>query len=129
MTDKLNKDHKSKKRNTREIGKEWEHTAGSFLQARGIEILEYNFNCRSGEIDIIARDDDYLVFVEVKYRRSYSYGDPSQAVSRHKQKKLKQTAGFYILKRGFAKYPLCRFDVIGICTENGLDIEWIKNAF
>lgn len=129
MAAKLNKNFVSKSNSTRCIGKDWEKVAGSFLKSKGLEILEYNFNLKIGEIDIIALDGNYLVFVEVKYRKSYSYGLPSQAVNRSKQKKIRQTAEIYILKSSFRTPPLCRFDVISICTENGLEIEWIKDAF
>ena len=107
MAAKLNKNFvsKSNSNSTRCIGKDWEKVAGSFLKSKGLEILEYNFNLKIGEIDIIALDGNYLVFVEVKYRKSYSYGLPSQAVNRSKQKKIRQTAEIYILKSSFKTPP------------------------
>lgn len=119
----------SKNTNTRIIGKNWEQVAGSFLEEKGLKILEYNFKLKVGEIDIIAFDGTYLIFLEVKYRKSYAYGLPSQAVNKNKQKKIRKTASIYLLKNSFRDPPLCRFDVISICTENGLEIEWIKDAF
>ena len=67
-----------KKQNKRRTGTEYERRAGAYLEERGYEILEYNFRCRMGEIDIIARDGEYLVFCEVKYRLDARSGHPAQ---------------------------------------------------
>ena len=84
-----------------------------------------NFRCRSGEIDLVARDGKYLVFVEVKYRSSEGQGVALEAVDWHKQKKISQTAQFF-LKRYNLGEPPCRFDVVAIDDE---DVRWIHNAF
>ena len=74
--------------NRRQIGTEEEALAAVFLKAQGYEILEQNFRCRLGEIDIIARDGSALVFIEVKYRRNAAYGTPAEAVNLRKQQKI-----------------------------------------
>lgn len=84
-----------------------------------------NFRCKSGEIDLIARDGRYLVFVEVKYRSSTGQGSASAAVDWHKQRRISQAAQFFLLRYGYGEPP-CRFDVIAI---DGQQIQWIKNAF
>lgn len=87
--------------------------------------MERNFRCRTGEIDIIARDGDYLVFTEVKYRRTGESGWASAAVDWHKQQRISRAAQFYLIRHGYADIP-CRFDVVAI---DGNRIQWIRNAF
>lgn len=87
--------------------------------------MEYNFRCRSGEIDIIARDGEYLVFCEVKFRTNSRKGGPLEAVTLAKQKKISKCAAYYMMKKGMFDVP-CRFDVIGISDR---EIQLIKNAF
>ena len=91
-----------------------------FLEKRGLQIREKNFRCRSGEIDLIAQDERYLVFVEVKYRKNGRSGSSFAAVGREKQRM------FYLAVHGYREFPPCRFDVVGI---DGEKIHWIKNAF
>ncbi|SEP89694.1 putative endonuclease [Lachnospiraceae bacterium RM5] len=110
--------------NKRRIGEGYEKFAGKYLISLGYEIIEYNFKCKSGEIDIIARDGNYLVFVEVKYRKSENYGMPIEAVDFRKQNKIRGVANYYLLKTGYNK--AVRFDIIGILGEK---ITHIKNAF
>ena len=68
------------KQNNRAVGTAYEQIAGRFLEKKGFQILEYNYRCRAGEIDLIARDREYLVFCEVKYRRTKSAGSELEAV-------------------------------------------------
>ena len=67
------------------MGTAYEKMAGEYLKTQGYEILQYNFRCRMGEIDIIAKDHGYLVFIEVKYRRDKSCGHPAEAVTPRKR--------------------------------------------
>ena len=97
-----------------------------YLRTQGYEILTYNFRCRSGEIDIIARDGEYLVFVEVKYRRDASRGNPLEAVDRKKQRIISKVASYYCLTHGYGEAMPCRFDVVAMLGEQ---ITLIKNAF
>ena len=78
--------------NKRMEGSRYEKLAARYLEQKGMDILELNYRCRTGEIDIIARDGEYLVFVEVKYRSGASFGDPSEAVTAKKQERIRKTA-------------------------------------
>lgn len=111
--------------NQREIGSKYEHVAGNYLEQQGYKILEYNYRCRRGEIDMIAQDGEYLVFCEVKYRKGGMAGSAVEAVDVYKQRKLWKTAEYYLLRHGLYHVP-CRFDVIGI-EDNRIDL--VKNAF
>lgn len=111
--------------NKRQIGTEKEKLAGAYLEKNGYEIIEYNFRCRQGEIDIIAKDGEYLVFCEVKYRSGCKSGTPLEAVDYKKQRAISRCALFYIMKKKFNDMP-CRFDVVGITDT---EIQLIKNAF
>ena len=83
--------------NKRKIGEKYERRAGAYLEEKGYEILEYNFRCRSGEIDIIARDGEYLVFCEVKYRAGNGKGHPAEAVGFRKQSVISKCALYYMV--------------------------------
>lgn len=96
------------------------------MRQKGLRILERNFRCRSGEIDLIARDGRYLVFVEVKYRKNLKSGNSFSAVGKEKQRTISKVAMFYLLAKGYCDEIPCRFDVVGI---DGKEIRWIKNAF
>jgi len=85
-----------KKQQNRILGQLGENLAAGCLEADGYEILERNYRCPYGEIDLVARKDGYLVFVEVKTRRSRAFGEPAEAVSRSKQKKIRLTAATYL---------------------------------
>ncbi len=111
--------------NNRKIGSDYERIAGEYLKLHGYEILEYNFRCKSGEVDLIAKDGEYLVFCEVKYRKDDRKGEPLEAVTLEKQKRISKVAGYYIARTYNINMP-CRFDVIGIL---GNEIQVVKNAF
>lgn len=112
--------------NKRKTGREKEELAEEYLRQQGYEILDMNFYGRFGEIDIIARDGETLVFAEVKYRKSERFGNSLEAVDTRKQKKICQTALYYLARHHISDSVPCRFDVIGITGE---DITHIKNAF
>ena len=112
--------------NKRTIGTEYEDRAAAFLISRGYEILEQNYRNRYGEIDIIARDKEYLVFVEVKFRKNKGSGLPIEAVDFHKQNKITKVAMYYCTAHQISEYEPMRFDVIGIL---GDEIALYKNAF
>lgn len=103
--------------NTREKGKEYEDLAAAYLEEKGYEILERNFRCRAGEIDLVARQGACLVFVEVKYRKTGGFGEASLAVDRTKQRRLSRAAAVYLLEKGFSPETPCRFDVISVTGE------------
>ena len=110
-------------------GKQGEKIAAAFLKKNGYRIIEKNFRCVLGEIDIIAREKDELVFVEVKTRKSGELGYPEQAVGTKKQKKMSQLALWYLQKKNTTDAQ-ARFDVVAITiSASGKEIKLIKNAF
>lgn len=113
-----------------ERGKEGEELAAKYLQEHGFGILERNFRSQQGEIDIIARDGEFLVFIEVKNYSFRSYGSPVGAVGRDKRKSIIHAAETYLYKNKI-KDVYCRFDVIAIFSKyNGQRIiEHYKDAF
>lgn len=113
-------------KNKRAVGTQYEQLAADYLTKYGYQILEKNFSCRQGEIDLIARDGKWLVFIEVKYRRTASLGDPAEAVDRKKQERIYQTAKYYLYRFYNGCEPLCRFDVVVILGEQ---ISLIRHAF
>lgn len=110
-------------------GKKGERLAADFLTGNGYQILETNFRCPLGEIDIIARDHQEIVFVEVKTRTSHALGYPEQAVGIQKQKKLSQLALWYLQTKKMSG-KRARFDVVAVTlTAQANEINLIKNAF
>jgi putative endonuclease len=111
------------------LGKTGEALAVDFLKKRGLRIVDKNYRCPLGEIDIVAMDGPILVFVEVKTRSSCRFGVPQEAVDYRKQIKLRQLANFY-LKHRHLHDTKCRFDVVAILIlDQTFKIEQIKNAF
>ena len=115
------------KKNKRQTGAYYEREAGCYLEQMGYEILEYNYRCRFGEIDIVAKDGEYVVFCEVKYRADGRKGNPLEAVDVRKQKVIFRCAMYYLTEHHLEDVP-CRFDVIGIQGKDG-KVTYIKNAF
>ena len=110
-------------------GEKGETIAAAYLKKNGYRILETNFRCSLGEIDIIARDKEELVFVEVKTRKSQDLGYPEQAVGIKKQKKISQLALFYLQKKNLTNAK-ARFDVVAVTmSETSNEVKLIKNAF
>ena len=100
--------------------------AVEYLQRTGYKILKCNYRCRIGEIDIVARKDEYLVFIEVKYRVDDRKGTPGEAIDSRKQRVISRVAKHYLLTHGYTLEMPCRFDVVLILSE---DICIIENAF
>lgn len=114
--------------NTRTTGTHYEQEAGRFLEVRGYRILQYNYRCRFAEIDIVAENEGYLVFCEVKYRRDSSIPETLEAVDLKKQHQICRAALFY-MREHRREECACRFDVIAICGERDKKTILIKNAF
>lgn len=112
--------------NKRSIGTEYESLASKFLESKGLRILEKNFRCRLGEIDIIAREKNTIVFCEVKYRSSEVMGMPQDAVDYRKRRRICRVADYYRMIHHLGEYTPFRFDVISIYNHH---ITWIPNAF
>lgn len=113
-------------KNRRRIGESYEKRAYDYLQEQGYRILECNYRCRSGEIDLIARDGAYLVFVEVKYRRDTTCGIPEEAVDKRKQRAISRVADYYCMKMGYTELTPCRFDVVAFLGDR---VHLFQNAF
>jgi len=110
-----------------DIGNRAELQACKFLISQDVKIIEQNFKALPyGEIDIIAINGDTLIFVEVKYRKSASFGTAQEMVSRAKQQKIINTANIFLDQNLQYQNYECRFDVVAI---NNDSLEWIKNAF
>ncbi|WP_101571250.1 MULTISPECIES: YraN family protein [unclassified Brevibacterium] len=100
----------------RAVGQTGEDLAAEFLQRQGMVVIERNFRCPRGEIDIIARDGDTIVFVEVKTRRTFALGSPLEAVTRAKLKRIRMLSGIWL--RGQSDFfPSVRIDALGIVME------------
>ena len=107
-------------------GDKGEELAALYLEQAGYRIMEKNFRCRQGEIDIIAREKQYLCFIEVKRRKSLSAGHPLEAINTQKIKRICSTALHYLRYRNLPDLTPIRFDVVSIIGE---DVTLIKNAF
>jgi len=110
-------------------GRTGEEIARRYLEGLGFVILETNYRFRRGEIDIIARDGDDLVFCEVKARWNDEYGPPEYAVTPQKQKQIRKVAEGYLYERNI-RDQVCRFDVVAIQVTDGTpEIRHLKDAF
>ncbi len=112
--------------NNRAVGTRREQDAATFLTRQGYVLLEKNYRCKIGEIDLIAKDGDYLCFIEVKYRTSSAKGFPAEAITPTKILKITRTAQFYMLLHHIPQDTPCRFDAVVILGE---ELSLIKNAF
>lgn len=117
---------------SRLLGRWGEELAARELRALGREILASRWHCRFGEIDLIARDGDYLCFVEVKLRKSDAFGSAGAFVDRRKQEKLRAAASLYLAQHPTRLQP--RFDVAEIYAPRGMDtrapkVRLLENAF
>lgn len=110
-------------RNRRKTGAAYEQLAAEYLEQKGYRILERNYYTRTGEIDLIARDGRYLVFVEVKYRKDARDGHPLEAVDSRKQGRIRRAAQVYLHARKLPLDTPCRFDVVGILGEEVTHVE------
>ena len=119
----------NRKTDKRQRGDIAEDLALVFLQKHGFKLFERNFNCKLGEIDLIMQDQEYLVFVEVRHRKSTRFGGALESITASKQTKLRRAAEVY-LQNIKTRDCACRFDIL--CITGSLqqpDYQWIKNAF
>ncbi len=112
--------------NQREVGSQYEVLAAKYLTENGMKVVETNFRNRQGEIDIIGFHDGYLVFVEVKYRKTQQMGSPVEAVTLAKQKIICKVADYYRFLHKIMEQTPVRYDVIAILDDS---IQWYQNAF
>lgn len=117
-----------------QIGKDAEQSALHYLMQQGLKLIERNYHCRFGEIDLIMRDKDQLVFVEVRSRRYRQWGGAGLSVDFRKQKKLIKTASYFLSQQKSSNLPICRFDVVAFEANQGNGSGdsrpvWYKDAF
>ena len=124
--------------NKRRIGAKYEEMAAQYLHSCGLKIIEQNFRCKTGEVDLIALDGKYTVFIEVKYRTGTRSGAPEEAVDFRKQRTICRVCDFYRHTRHLSEDTPIRFDVLAILVDaaDGEDlilddtkIRWHKDAF
>lgn len=108
-------------------GSDAEQLAAVYLQHQGLVLVAQNYRCRFGEIDLIMKERETLIFVEVKMRASDAFGGAAASITVAKQAKLLHAARHYL--SGLRHEPACRFDAVLITGINNPRIEWIKNAF
>ena len=111
---------------TQRAGDAAEARALEFLLGRGLLAVARNVSSKLGEIDLIMRDGEELVFVEVRARSRSDYGGAAASVGRSKQLRLRREAQRWLSVRYGDRWPACRFDV---CALQGADVEWIRGAF
>ncbi len=112
--------------NKRAVGTEYENRAKEYLGGLGYRIVSSNYRCRAGEIDLVAVQGGYLVFIEVKYRRDGHSGDGLEAVDRRKQQRILRSARWYLMEKQIAFDCPCRFDVLSF---QGDEVTLIQDAF
>jgi len=100
-----------------------EALAAEFLAERGLELVARNYRCRGGEIDLIARDGDTLVFVEVRLRRNTAFGGAGASITRTKRARMRHAATHYLARLG--REPACRFDALLLDALDRRRIEWL----
>ncbi|WP_113907072.1 YraN family protein [Aliidiomarina celeris] len=114
---------------TRTTGTIYENTAVRYLQQQGLTLVEQNFRLRDGEIDIIMKHGQFLVFIEVKYRRSGAFADILEQIQPAQLQRVRRSARIYLHLHGYAEHlTACRFDILAI-TGSPQDINWLQDAF
>ncbi len=111
-------------------GEDAESIALSWLKTQGLTLVTRNYSRKCGEIDLIMRQGQNLVFVEVRYRKNRAFGGAEESITRRKQNKIRKTAESFLQQYRNGQYDQCRFDVIAITgPRDRFDIDWIKHAF
>lgn len=113
----------------RHTGNAYEQLAARYLCEQGLELIASNYFCRLGEIDLIMKHGDTLVFVEVRYRQHADFMDPLESITVSKQRRLIRCAQVYLKQHGLSNRLACRIDVVGITDRpTGPGFDWIPNA-
>lgn len=113
-----------------EAGREAEQRACEYLRTQGLSLIAQNYRCYHGELDLIMRDNNVIVFVEVRKRGRTDYGNAFDSVNGGKQQKLVRTATHFLQKHNWLYKVNSRFDVVAIHPVKGsMQLQWIKNAF
>ena len=114
------------------FGMQGEDIACKFIESHGGRIIERNFRFKGGEIDVIYKDGDYIVFGEIKYRSSSTFGMAEEAVGYRKQRTISRGCDFYLVKNQLDEFTKVRFDVIALNIDEGqntVKVHYVKNAF
>jgi putative endonuclease len=113
------------------LGSRWEKIALDHLSANGLTLIERNYRCRMGEIDLVMRQSNLLVFVEVRYRKKSRFATAAESVDRHKQRKLAQAAAAFLGQNPRYREHVTRFDVVAFdATSNDqCTLQWLRDAF
>ncbi|OUR64101.1 YraN family protein [Methylophaga sp. 42_25_T18] len=115
---------------SKDIGAQAEEQALQYLQQQGLAVVSRNYHCRRGEIDLIMIDDNTLAFIEVRYRKSATFGGALESVNHTKQKRIIHTAQHYLQQQQTPSHNSYRFDVVAISpNQHAPEITWIKDAF
>ena len=114
---------------SKQIGQQQELQACNYLIAQGLQLLEQNYRCKSGEIDLVMADQDTLVFVEVRHRKQNDYGNGLESITRSKQRKIISAAQHYLQAYNLTNKFACRFDIVITKPTNDQQFLWIKDAF
>jgi putative endonuclease len=114
---------------SRSTGTDAEERAWRYLEQQGLVTVERNFHSRRGEIDLIMRDGDTLVFIEVRFRSSSRFGTAAESVTLTKQRRIIDAARYFLSCRKQWIEHNCRFDVLAISGQAQQDVEWIRDAF
>jgi putative endonuclease len=114
---------------SRQVGQTIEAQTEAYLCQQGLQPVKRNYQCKVGEIDLIMRDKDTIVFVEVRYRRSANYGDGLESITPSKIRKLHRAAEHYLVRQQLVDKIPCRFDVVAVSRPaNEYKFNWINNA-
>lgn len=114
----------------KQLGNDSERLARKFLERQGYRLVQSNFRSKWGEIDLIMRKGQELIFVEVRSKSTFRYGQPTETINDSKQGKIRKTAQLYLYQHQELEQCYCRFDVIAIAWQNGFSkIEWLADAF
>ncbi len=115
---------------TRDTGRSFEAIARGRLEQAGLECIAANVNYRFGELDLVMREDETLVFVEVRYRRQTSFGGGALSVTPGKQRRIALAASAWLAAHPRLARRACRFDVVAVAgSQEAPAIDWIRNAF
>ncbi len=114
----------------KQLGNTSEALAQAYLEKQGFLLLQANFSCKQGELDLIMRRDKLLLFVEVRSKTNQKYGLPLETVTYKKQEKLRKTAEYYLHLHPELAALYCRFDVVSVVWQGeNASVQWIADAF
>lgn len=114
---------------TREVGSKHEQAALEYLMQQGLTLVSRNYRLRDGEIDLIMHDQEYLVFIEVKFRRNSHFAAILEQIEQQQLTRIRRSARVFMHQHGIVEHlTACRFDVLAI-TGEPFQVEWLKDAF